>query len=62
MATVMTRSTTDATEAVRLHVERTLAEEQVNLTSEEGRERTADIIEQAIRNRPKTMGGLAGVM
>src|ERR1700739_3407102 len=48
MATVMTRSTTDATEAVRLHVERTLAEEQVNLTSEEGRERTADIIEQAI--------------
>ncbi|HSZ12884.1 MAG TPA: ATPase, T2SS/T4P/T4SS family [Solirubrobacteraceae bacterium] len=48
MATVMTRSTTDATEAVRLQVERTLAEKQVNLTSEEGRERTADIIEQAI--------------
>src|SRR6202453_908318 len=48
MAAVTTHETIDATEAVRLHVERTLADEQVNLTSEEGRERTADIIEQAI--------------
>jgi pilus assembly protein CpaF len=48
MAAVTTHDTIDATEAVRLHVERTLADEQVNLTSEEGRERTADIIEQAI--------------
>jgi len=48
MAAVTTHDTIDATEAVRLHVERTLADEQVNLTSEEGRERTGNIIEQAI--------------
>jgi pilus assembly protein CpaF len=39
---------TDATNAVRLRVEQALAAEQVNLTSEEGRERTEQIIDQEI--------------
>lgn len=38
----------EAAEAVRLSVERALAREQVNLTSERGRSRTAQIIEQEI--------------
>lgn len=38
----------EATDAVRLRVEQALAAEQVNLTSEEGRERTARIIDQEI--------------
>jgi pilus assembly protein CpaF len=37
-----------ATEAVRLRVEQALAAEEVNLTSQEGRERTARIIDQEI--------------
>jgi pilus assembly protein CpaF len=39
---------TDATNAVRLRVEQALAAEQVNLTSEEGRERTEQMIDQEI--------------
>jgi pilus assembly protein CpaF len=54
----------DTTEAVRLRVEQTLAAEQVNLTSEDGRERTERIIDaeidtyhaQALNN-----GGAAGL-
>jgi pilus assembly protein CpaF len=54
----------DATEAVRLRVEQALAAEQVNLTSEDGRERTERIIDaeidtyhaQALNN-----GGAAGL-
>ena len=38
----------EATDAVRLRVEQALAAEQVNLTSEAGRERTAQIIDQEI--------------
>lgn len=38
----------DAADAVRLRVERTLAAEQVDLTSQDGRERTQEIIDAAI--------------
>jgi pilus assembly protein CpaF len=50
MAAVATTeaTTAEAGETVRLSVERALAREQVNLTSEEGRERTARIIEDEI--------------
>jgi pilus assembly protein CpaF len=47
MAAVATPNV-EAAEAVRLSVERALAREQVNLTSEQGRSRTAQIIEQEI--------------
>jgi pilus assembly protein CpaF len=50
----------DATEAVRLSVEKALAAEQVNLTSEQGRERTARIIDQEIDTfHAQTLNGRA---
>jgi pilus assembly protein CpaF len=43
-------ATADAADAIRLSVERTLAQEQVNLTSEDGRERTGEIIDREIES------------
>lgn len=43
-------ATADAADAIRLSVERILAQEQVNLTSEEGRERTGEIIDREIES------------
>jgi Flp pilus assembly CpaF family ATPase len=52
MAAVATTEavTAEAGETVRLSVEKALAREQVNLTSEEGRERTARIIDAEIES------------
>jgi pilus assembly protein CpaF len=52
MAAVATTevTTAEAGEIVRLSVEKALAREQVNLTSEEGRERTAHIIDDEIES------------
>jgi len=52
--------TAEATESVRLRVEKSLAAEQVNLTSEQGRERTARIIDQEIDTfHAETLNGRA---
>jgi pilus assembly protein CpaF len=62
MAAVATSdgASVDATEAVRLSVEKALAAEQVNLTSEQGRERTARIIDQEIDTfHAQTLNGRA---
>jgi pilus assembly protein CpaF len=66
MATLATADAIDldATEAVRLRVEQALAAEQVNLTSQDGRERTERIIETEIETyhaQALNNGGAAGV-